>query len=80
MCQNTSSEPALVQTLIFTHRSSVNVFSPSVLILLSIVFTGMHVVIYLCLQLLLCGQNYVNTGNYSGNTYFCMSKLMYEPT
>ena len=56
MCQYTAAEPASVQTLIFTHRYGINVFSSSILILLSIVFTGMHAGIYLCVQLLLCGQ------------------------
>ena len=33
-----------------------------------VIFVGVHAVNYLCLNGLLCGQNCVNTGDYSGNT------------
>ena len=88
MCQNTSSEPASEQTLIFTHRYGINVFSSSVLILLSIVFTGMHagvfwrrdaVITHVCNYSCVV-KNCVNARDYSGNTDLCMHKLMYEPT
>ena len=86
MCQNTPSEPASVQTLISTHRYGIKNFSSMFQyycplcspVCTPVFFGGLYVVItHVCNDFCLV-KNCVNTGDYSRNTYFCMSKLMYE--